>query len=146
MLYLYEISSVLQALIFILQTYMRMFSWSELPGMSWFIHLSKQHFPMCPRGLCHFRTSILSYSPFGCCSAPKSCPTLCDTIEYTTPGFPCPSLSPRAYSNSRPSHQWCHPTISSFVVPVSSCLQSFPASGSFPMSWFFTSGGQRIGG
>ena len=94
MLYLYEISSVLQALIFILQTYMRMFSWSELPGMSWFIHLSKQHFPMCPRGLCHFRTSILSYSPFGCCSAPKSCPTLCDTIEYTTPGFPCPSYLP----------------------------------------------------
>ena len=92
---------------------MRMFSWFELPGMSWFIHLSKQHFPMCPRGLCHFRTSILSYSPFGCCSAPKSCPTLCDTMEYTTPGFPCPSLSPRGYSNSRPSHQWCHPTISS---------------------------------
>ena len=44
------------------------------------------------------------------------------------------------------SSRWCHPTISSFVSPFSSCLQSFPASGSFPVSWFFTSGGQSIGG
>ena len=49
------------------------------------------------------------------------------------------------YSNSCPSSQWCHPTISSFVVPFSSCLQSFPASGSFPMSQFFAPGGQSIG-
>ena len=59
--------------------------------------------------------------------------------------LPCPSLSPRACSNSCPSSQRCHPTISSFFVPFSSHLQSFPASGSFPMSQFFTSGGQRIG-
>ena len=58
---------------------------------------------------------------------------------------PCPSPTPRAYSNSCPLHQWCHPAISSSVVPFSSCLQSFPASGSFPVSWFFTSGGQSIG-
>ena len=58
--------------------------------------------------------------------------------------FPCPSLSPRACSNSCPSSQWCHPTISSSVVPFSSCLQSFPASGSFPMSQLFTSCGQSI--
>ena len=58
---------------------------------------------------------------------------------------PCPSLTPRAYSNSCPSSQWCHPTTSSSVVPFSSHLQSFPASGSFPMSQFFTSGGQSIG-
>ena len=48
--------------------------------------------------------------------------------------FPCPSPTPRAYSNSCPLHQWCHPTISSSVIPFSSRLQSFPASGSFPMS------------
>ena len=56
--------------------------------------------------------------------------------------LPCPSPSPRACSNSCPLSRWCHPTISSSVVPFSSCLQSFPASGSFPMSWLFTSGGQ----
>ena len=56
----------------------------------------------------------------------------------------CSSLSPRACSNSRPSRQWCHPSISSSVIPFTSCLQSFPASGSFPMSQFFASGGQSI--
>ena len=59
--------------------------------------------------------------------------------------LPCPSPIPRAYSNSCPSSQWCHPTISSSVVPFSSCLQSFPASGSFPMSQFFATGDQSIG-
>ena len=59
--------------------------------------------------------------------------------------LPCPSPTPRAYSNSCPLSRWCHPTISSSVVPFSSCLQSFPASGSFQMSQFFTSGGQNIG-
>ena len=53
--------------------------------------------------------------------------------------------SPRACSNSCPLNQWCHPTISSSVIPFSSCLQSFPASGPFLMSWLFTSGGQSIG-
>ena len=55
--------------------------------------------------------------------------------------LPCPSPTPRDYSNSCPSSWWCHPTISSSVVPFSSHLQSFPASGSFPMSQFFASGG-----
>ena len=59
--------------------------------------------------------------------------------------FPCPSLSRRVCSKSCPLGQWCHPTISSSVVPLSSCCQSFPASGSFPMSWLFASGGQNIG-
>ena len=59
--------------------------------------------------------------------------------------LPCPSPTPGAYSNSCPLHWWWHPTISSSVIPLSSCLQSFPASGSFPISPFFTSGGQRIG-
>ena len=58
---------------------------------------------------------------------------------------PCPSPSPGVYSNSCPLSQWCHPTTSSSVVPFSSCLQSFPASGSFQMSQLFTSGGQSIG-
>ena len=58
---------------------------------------------------------------------------------------PCPSLTPRVYSNSSPLSQWCHPTTSSSVVPFSSCPQYFPASGSFPMSQFFTLGGQSIG-
>ena len=58
--------------------------------------------------------------------------------------LPCPSPTPGAYSNSCPSSQWCHPTISSSVVPFSSCLQSFPASGSFLISQFFASGGQSI--
>ena len=59
--------------------------------------------------------------------------------------LPCPSPMPRAYSNSCPSRWWCHPTISSSVIPFSSCPQSFLAAGSFPMSQFFTSGGQSIG-
>ena len=59
--------------------------------------------------------------------------------------LPCPSPTPRAYSNSCPSHWWCHPTISSSVVPLSSHLQSFPASGSFQMSQFFSSGGRSVG-
>ena len=60
-------------------------------------------------------------------------------------GLPCPSPTPGVYSNWCPLSQWCHPTISYSVVPFSSRLQSFPASGSFQMSQFFTSGGQSIG-
>ena len=59
--------------------------------------------------------------------------------------LPCLSPTSGACSNSCPSSRWCHPTISSSVVPFSSCLQSFPASGSFQMSQFFASGGQSIG-
>ena len=58
---------------------------------------------------------------------------------------PGPSPTPGVHSDSRPSSQWCHPTVSSSVIPFFSCLQSFPASGSFPISQFFTSGGQSIG-
>ena len=63
-------------------------------------------------------------------------------LQHSRP--PCPSPTPRAYSNSCPLSWWCHPTISSSVIPFSSCLQSFPASGSFQMSQFFASGGQSI--
>ena len=58
---------------------------------------------------------------------------------------PCPSPTPRVHSDSRPSSQWCHPTISSSVAPFSFCPQSFPASGSFPITQLFASGGQSIG-
>ena len=64
-------------------------------------------------------------------------------LQHARP--PCPSPTPRVYSNSCPLSQWCHPTISSSAVPFSSCLQSFPASGSFPLSQLFTSGGQSTG-
>ena len=64
-------------------------------------------------------------------------------LQHARP--PCPSSRPRAYSNSCSSTQWCHPTISSSVIPFSSCLQSFLASRSFPKSQFFTSGGQSNG-
>ena len=59
--------------------------------------------------------------------------------------LPCPLPAPEAYLNSCPLSWWCHPTISSLVIPFSSCLQSFPASKSFPRSQFFASGGQSIG-
>ena len=64
-------------------------------------------------------------------------------LQHTRP--PCPSPTPGVYSNSCPWSWWCHSTISSSVVPFSSHLQSFPESGSFPMSQFFTSGSQSIG-
>ena len=64
-------------------------------------------------------------------------------LQHTRP--PCPSPTPKVYSNSCPSSQWYHSAISSSVVLFSSCLQSLPASGSFPMSQLFTSGSQSIG-
>ena len=64
-------------------------------------------------------------------------------MECRIPGFQ-DSLSPRVFSNSCPLNQWCHSNISSICVPLFSCPQSFPASGSFPMGWHFTSGGQSI--
>ena len=77
-----------------------------------------------------------------------SCSVVSDSLrpresQHARP--PCPSPTPGVHSNSCPSSRWCHPAISSSVVPFSSHLQSFPASGSFPMCQFFTSGGQSIG-
>ena len=78
-----------------------------------------------------FNCSVLSYSlqPHG--------------LQHAR--LPCPSQSPRVCSDSSPLSQWCHPTISLSLIPFSSCLQSFPASESFPVSQLFTSGGQIIG-
>ena len=76
-------------------------------------------------------------------SVTQSCPTLCDPMNAARQA-PCPSPSPGVHPNSCPLSRWCHPTTSSSVVPFSSCPQSFPASGSFPMSQLSTSGGQSI--
>ena len=73
---------------------------------------------------------------------------VCDSLwphELQHARLPCLSLFPRVCSNSCPLSQRCHPTVSSSVTSFSSCPQSFPASGSFPMSWLFASGGQSIG-
>ena len=77
-------------------------------------------------------------------SVTQSCPTLRPhESQHARP--PCPSPTPGVYSNSCALSRWCHPAISSSVVPFSSCPQSLPASGSFPMSQLFTWGGQSIG-
>ena len=64
-------------------------------------------------------------------------------LQHARP--PCPSQNPQVYPNPCPSSRWCHPAITSSVVPFSSCPQSFPALGSFPMSQLFASGGQSMG-
>ena len=76
-----------------------------------------------------------------CCSVIKSCLTLCDPMDWSMSGLPVPHCLP-VCPGSCPLSQWCYPTISSSAALLF-CLQSFPASGSFSMSWLFTSGGQR---
>ena len=97
-----------------------------------------------------FFLSVFLYDPhctyiFCGCLVAKSRPTLLRPhgLQCTRP--PCPSPPPRVHPNSCPSSWWCHPTISSSVLPFFSHPQSFPASGSFPTSQLFTLGGQRIG-
>ena len=91
---------------------------------------------------------VHSFKRYRSSSVQFSCSVLSDSwwphgLQHAR--LPCPSPAPRACSNSCPLSLWWHQTISSSVVPFSSCLQSFPASGSFPMSQFFPSGGQSIG-
>ena len=78
-------------------------------------------------------------------SVAQSCSTLHDPMDCSLPSFPVHHQLPELTQTHCPSCRWCYPTTSSSVIPVSSCLQSFPASGSFQMSPFFTSGGQSIG-
>ena len=94
----------------------------------------------CCVNLCH-TAKCLSYC---CSSVAKSCPTLCDPHGLQHARLPCPSPSPGACSNSCPLSWWCHPTISSSAAPFSSCLQSFPASGSLAVTRLFESDGQSI--
>ena len=85
-------------------------------------------------------------SPFS--SIQFCCSVVSDSLRLHEPQharLPCPSPTPGVHSDSRPSSRWCHSSISSSVVLFSSCLQPFPASGSFQMSQLFASGGQRIG-
>ena len=91
-----------------------------------------------------FKIRSFAFTRCCCCLVTTSCLTLCDPhgLQYTR--LPCPSLFPRACSNSCPLRQWFHPTISSSVVPFSSCLQSYPASAFLPMTQFFASGGQVL--
>ena len=96
----------------------------------------------------HVHVSILLQTPLPCQSispVAQSCLTLCDPHGLQHTRLSCPSPTPGTCSNSCPSSQWCHPTISFSVIPFSTCLQFFLASGSFPVSQFFTSGGQSIG-
>ena len=94
-----------------------------------------------PSLVCYsMRTSNCSY-----CSVSMSCPALCSSMDYKHAWLACPSLSPEVCSNPCPWSQWCCLTISSSATHFSICVQSFPPSGSIPMSWPFTSGGQSIG-
>ena len=103
-------------------------------------------------GFCHTTTQISYiythththiYISVQFSSVAQSCPTLRDPMNYSRPG--CPSPTPGVHPDSRPSSQWCHPAISSSVIPLSSCPQSLPTSESFPMSQLFTWGGQSTG-
>ena len=85
----------------------------------------------------------LQFSQFS--SVTQLCPTLCDAMNHSTPGLPVHHQLPEFTQNSCPSSHWCHPAISSSVIPFSSCPQALPASGSFPMSQLFTWGGQSTG-
>ena len=112
---------------------------STRPSVQLYTHLLSTHPPIHPSihpptvlsFSVQFSRSVMSHSlwPHG--------------LQHTRP--PCPSPTPRVYSNSCPSSRWCHPTTASSVVPFSSCPQSFSASGSFPVSQLFASGGQSIG-
>ena len=97
----------------------------------------------------HSTSSQLSLRPpYNLCPVQFSSSVVSDSLWPREPQHarpPCPSPTPRVHPKPCPLSQWCHPTISSSVVPFSSCLQSFPASGSFQMSQLFASGGQSIG-
>ena len=97
------------------------------------------HFCVSGEIICQVRKHIPLYTH----SSAQSCPTLWDPMDYSTPVLS--NNNSQNLLNSCLLSQWCHLTISSFVIPFSSCLQSFPASGSFQMSQFFTSDAQRIG-
>ena len=101
------------------------------------VSLAFSHFPDCLQSIFNNCVSVSQFS-----SVAQSCPTLWDPMNFSTPGLPSPT--PGVYPNSCPLSWWCHPTISSSVIPFSSCPQSFPASRSFQMNQLFTSGGQSI--
>ena len=90
---------------------------------------------------------VLYFGSMGVSSVQFNCSVVSDSLWFYEPQhtrLPCPSPTPTVYPNPCLLSWWCHPTISSSVAPFSSCLQSFPASGSFPRNQLFASGGQRI--
>ena len=105
--------------------------WSDLAAASLFLIFSLYFFSQGNIYSVQFSHSVVSDS-----LRPQE-------LQHDRP--PCPSLTPRVHTNSCPSSQWCHPAISSSVIPFSSCPQALPASDSFPMSQLFTWGGQNIG-
>ena len=138
------------------------------PWEKWWLQASPSVIPLCVLSCSVVSNSLQSYGLVACeaplsrqeywsrvpfptpsyphqfSSVTQSCPTLRPhELQHARP--PCPSPTPGVHSNSCPSSWWCHSTTSSSVIPFSSCLQSFPASGSFPMSQFLPSGGQSIG-
>ena len=117
-------------------------SWISCPHIR--SHLKFPHFPWSPFTelwrLRQLKPALFQLSQFSSIMSDSLWP---HGLQHAGPPYPSPT--PRASSNSYPLSQWCHPTITSSVVPFSSCLQSFPASGSFQMSQFFTSWGQSIG-
>ena len=116
---------------------------AESPGKPYIFHTSKEvaQLRKLIQSLDVKRIRSLLLNQFS--SVAQLCLTLRPhELQHTRP--PCPSPTPGVYSNSCPSSQWCHPAISSSVVPFSSCLQPLPASGSFPMSQLFAWGGQSI--
>ena len=99
------------------------YTWDLICVLFWLSSFTQYVFKIDP--CCSMQYQLLLFSPY----------------SLTTAACHCPSPSPRACSNSCPLSRWCHPTILSSVVPFSFCLQSSPASGSFPMNWLFASGG-----
>ena len=93
----------------------------------------------------HFFKQELIYLSVQFSSVTQSCPTLCDPMNLSMPGLPVHHQLPEFMQTHVHWSRWCHLTISSYVVPFSSCFQSFPTSGSFQVSQLFTSGGQSTG-
>ena len=87
----------------------------------------------------------MAFSSVQFSSVTQLCPTLCDPMNHSTPVLPVHHQFPEFTQTQHPSSQWCHPAISSSVIPFSSCPQSLPASESFPMSQLFAWGGQSTG-
>ena len=118
-------------------------SWQELNQYNLSGNLGKVYFKSLKNAYTLILQVYRSFSSVQFSHSVMSDSLLPHELQHARP--PCPSPTPGLYPNSYPLSQWCHPTISSSVIPFSSCLQSFPASGSFPMSQLFASGGQNIG-
>ena len=132
----------------------RTWNWSSISHMVIYMFqcysLKLSHpclFPQSPKSILYICVSLAvshigsSFSSVQFSSVAQSCPTLCDLMNRSTPGLPSPT--PGVHSNSHPSSRWCHPAISSSVIPFSSYPQSLPASESFPMSQLFAWGGRH---